>query len=226
MSSGGRWSLLMRGQRLLIALAKGYWYRIHFRLLGKRFSAGRNFRCVGSIVFRGAGMFALGEDVVLLGRVTPFTHSSRAEIRIGDRVRMDGVRFGCVERITVGSDSMLAECHIIDTDFHSTRADRRTNPEAPIRTAPVVIEENVWISEGVGVLPGAWIGANSVVGIRAVCVRRYPPNSILFGNPAMVVSPVPQVPAPGTSDVTPGPTEMFEPRAARRTPSSPQGPIT
>jgi long-subunit acyl-CoA synthetase (AMP-forming) len=71
---------------------------------------------------------------------------------------------------------MLAECHTIDTDFHSTRVDRRTNPHAPIRSAPIVLEENVWISEGVGILPGAWIGANSVVGIRAVCVRRYPPE--------------------------------------------------
>ena len=206
------------------AILKGYWYRVYFRLLNKRFTAGRNFRCFGSIVFRGAGLLSFGEDVVLLGRVTPFTHSAHAEIRIGDRVRTDGVRFGCMERITVGSDSMLAECHIIDTDFHSTRVDRRTNPKAPIRTAPIVIEENVWISEGVGILPGAWIGANSVVGIRAVCVRRYPPNSILFGNPAAVVAAVPQVPTDDEADVASNPTAMFEPRSPRRTPSG-QGPI-
>lgn len=224
MSHDGPWSLLMRGQRLVRAILKGYWYRVYFRLLGKRFSAGRNFRCFGSIVFRGAGLFAVGEDVVLLGRVTPFTHSARAEIRIGDRVRMDGVRFGCMERITVGNDSMLAECHILDTDFHSTRVDRRSNPNAPVRTAPIVLEDNVWISEGVGILPGAWIGANSVVGIRAVCVRRYPPNSILFGNPAAVVAAVPQVPAEGEPEVATDPTAMFEPRPVRRPPSS-QGPV-
>lgn len=224
MSEAGPWSLFMRAQRLARALLKGYWYRFYFRLLGKRFSAGRNFRCFGSIVFRGAGLLAFGEDVVLLGRVTPFTHSSRAEIRVGDRVRMDGVRFGCMERITVGNDSMLAECHIIDTDFHSTRVDRRTNDKAPVRTAPVVLEENVWISEGVGILPGAWIGANSVVGIRAVCVRRYPPNSILFGNPAAVVAAVPQIPVDGAVETMGSPTEMFEPRTGRRTPSG-QGPI-
>lgn len=201
MSEGSRWSLLMRGQRLVRAIAKGYWYRFYFRLLGKRFTVGRNFRCFGTIVFRGAGLVALGEDVVLLGRVTPFTHSSRAEIRVGDRVRMDGVRFGCTERISIGNDCILAECHLIDTDFHSTRVDRKYNPDAPVRTAPIIIEDNVWVSEGVSMLPSAWIGANSVVGIRAVCVRRYPPNSILFGNPAAVVAPVPQVPsADGDSD--------------------------
>ncbi len=202
MSQEGYWSLFVRGQAAVRALAKGYWYRISFRLRGKRFSAGSNFRCFGSIILRGPGKFTLGDRVVLLGRVTPFTHSPQAEILIGNNVRLDGVRFGCADRITIGDDCLLAECHIIDTDFHSTRVDRRTNPDAPVRTAPIVVEENVWVSEGVGMLPGAWIGANSVVGIRAVCVRRYPPNSILFGNPAAVVAPVPQVPA--ASDRGPG----------------------
>jgi acetyltransferase-like isoleucine patch superfamily enzyme len=184
----------MRAQRLARAVAKGYLYRFYFGSTGKRFTVGRNFRCFGSIVFRGPGRLTLGNDVVLLGRVTPFTHARAAHIHIGDNVRLDGVRFGCAESISIGRDSMLAECHIIDTDFHSTRVDRRTNLDAPVRTAPIVIEENVWISEGVAILAGASIGANSVVGIRAVCVRRYPPNSILFGNPAAVVAPVPQVP--------------------------------
>lgn len=197
MSLGGHWSLFVRAQAAARALAKGYWYRVIFRLLGKRFSAGRGFRCFGSIQFRGPGKLTIGDRVVLFGRVTPFTHSATAEIRIGNNVRLDGVRFGCAERISIGDDCLLAECHLIDTDFHSTRVDRRTNPDAPVRTAPITIEENVWVSEGVGMLPGAWIGANSVVGIRAVCVRRYPPNSILFGNPASVVAPVPQAPTAG-----------------------------
>lgn len=185
-----------RGLRAARASLKGHWYRLYFRLRGARFTAGRNFRCFGSVDFRGPGQLTFGRDVTVFGRVTPFTHTSRAHISIGDNVRLDGVRFGCAERISVGDDAMLAECHILDTDFHSTRVDRRSNPEAPVRIAPVVIERNVWVSEGVGILPGTWIGENSVVGMRAVCVRRYPPNAILFGNPAQVVGQVPQAEAP------------------------------
>jgi len=132
----------------------------------------------------------MGDNVVLYGRVTPWTHSPDAWIQIGDNSVLDGVRFGCAQSITIGRDCLLAECQIMDTDFHSTQADRRTNGEAPVRTAPVVIEDNVWIAGSAGLLPGTWIGRNSVVGFGSVCVRRYPPNVILFGNPAKVVAPV------------------------------------
>jgi acetyltransferase-like isoleucine patch superfamily enzyme len=181
--------------KIAMALAKGSWYRTRFRLGGRRFRAGRNFRVFGRIVLKGPGSVSIGDDVVLYGRVTPWTHSTEARITIGDNCVLDGVRMGCVDSITIGADCLLAECHILDTDFHSTRADRRTNPGAPVRVAPVTIEDNVWIGVGAGLLPGTRIGRNSVVGMGAVCVRRYPDNVILFGNPAKVVAPVVQAPA-------------------------------
>ncbi len=187
---------ISRARHVGSALAKGHWYRLTSRLFGRRFTVGRNFRVFGSLRLHGPGQVTFGDDVVIWGRVTPFTHSPQAHIRVGDHVTMDGTRFGCAASITIGRDCLVAESHILDTDFHSTRADRRTNLEAPIRTLPVIIEDNVWISGGTGILPGSWIGTNSVVGYGAICVRRYPPNSIIFGNPATVVAPVGQAPAP------------------------------
>jgi acetyltransferase-like isoleucine patch superfamily enzyme len=168
----------------------GQWYRIWGRLRGIRFSAGRNFRVHGRLVLKGPGKVTFGDNVTLFGRVTPWTHAPEAEIRVGDNCRLDSVRFGCAKSITIGRDCLLAECHILDTDFHSTRADRRTNENAPVRIIPVVVEDNVWISAQCGLLPGTRIGRNSVVGFGSVCVRRYPENVILFGNPAKVVAPV------------------------------------
>lgn len=184
-----------RAWALVSALMLGQWYRLWYRLRGRRFKVGRNFRVFGRLVLRGPGRVTFGDDIVLMGRVTPWTHSPDAHISVGDNSRLDGVRFGCVASITVGRDCMLAECEIIDTDFHSSRADRRTNRDAPVRVSPVRIDDNVWIGGQVGILPGTWLGRNSVVGFRAVCVRRYPPDSIIFGNPAAVVGRV----APGTS---------------------------
>jgi len=59
----------------------------------------------------------------------------------------------------------------------------------------------------VGLLPGAWIGRNSAVGYGSVCVRRYPENSILFGNPAKVVAPVPGTEPPPDATPAPDPKE-------------------
>jgi acetyltransferase-like isoleucine patch superfamily enzyme len=130
------------------------------------------------------------------GRVTPWTHHPDAHISIGSNTRLDGVRFGCAVSISIGNGCWLAESHILDTDFHSTRADRRSNADAPVRTLPVVIEDNVWIGFGAGILPGTRIGRNSVVGFGAVCVRNYPDDAILFGNPAKVVASVESTSAP------------------------------
>lgn len=130
-----------------------------------------------------------GDDVVIGMRVTPWTHHRDAVIRIGSRCYLNGARFGCRREIAIGDDGIIAEAHLLDTDFHSTRADRR-NPEAPVRTAPVTIGPNVWIAAQAGILPGTSIGANSVVGFGAVCSGEYPPDVLILGNPARPVRPI------------------------------------
>jgi maltose O-acetyltransferase len=78
----------------------------------------------------------------------------------------------------------------MDTDFHSIRADRRS-ASAPVRVAPVEVGPNVWVAAAAALLPGTIIGENSVVGCAAVCMRDYPANKVIIGNPAKVAMPVP-----------------------------------
>jgi len=73
---------------------------------------------------------------------------------------------------------------------------------APVRVAPVHIGENVWIAQGAAVLAGTRIGNNSVVSFGAVCIREYPENVIIMGNPAKVIARV-----PGSEAVASGPVE-------------------
>lgn len=175
---------------MLIALAKGHLYRHYYRLRGIRFRAGRNFRVFGSLRVRGPGEVIVGDNVAVYGRPTPWTYNREARIVIGDNVNLGPVKFGCMMEIVIGSDSLVGECSIMDTDFHSTRADRRSS-NAPVRTAPVHIGTNVWVGQSVGILPGTRIGDNSVVSFGAVCAREYPPNSIIAGNPAKVAGKIP-----------------------------------
>jgi len=172
-----------------IALAKGMWYRISCRMRGRRFVAGRNFRVFGSLDVRGPGQVVFGDNVVLLDLASLWTYSAKARIVVGDNVMMGRTRFACAEEIVIGRDCIIGEVTFTDTDFHSTRADRSSR-EAPVRVVPIHVGENVWLAQHAALLPGTRIGRNSVVGYGAVCMRDFPENVIILGNPAKVAAPI------------------------------------
>lgn len=181
--------------RVVRALFRGRLYLWWYRMRGVRLQAGPNFRVFGKLSVRGPGRVIFGRDVKILGTVTPWTYSRDAVIEIGPGCRVHGTRFGCQQRIQVGAYTILADARIMDTNFHSVHANRH-DPLAPVKVAPVVIGENVWIAANTGILPGTVIGKNSVVGFGAVCSGEFPENVIIAGNPARVVRPL-----PGTTDV-------------------------
>jgi len=195
--------------RVAIALARGHWHRLYYRLRGIRFRAGRNLRLFAPLSVRGPGEIILGDNVVILETPTFWTYSREAKIVVGDNTIMGATSFGCVKEIRIGRRCIIARASLIDTDFHSTRVDRWM-PDAPVRVAPIVIGDNVWISQHAGIMPGTRIGHNSVVSFGAVCMRDFPENVIIVGNPARVASPVQQRPA----DAPP-----FDPASAAYDPS-------
>jgi acetyltransferase-like isoleucine patch superfamily enzyme len=165
-----------------IALVRGHFYKIFLPLIGRRFEAGRNLRVFGRLVVRGPGRVVFGDDVTVRNRVTPFTHHPDAVITVGDSTRLVGTRFGCAQRITIGRGGRLANCHILDTDFHPTSIHDRDDPKG-IRTAAVEIGNNVWVGDDNVILPGTSIGDNCVTSVMTVCSGKYPPNVVIAGNP-------------------------------------------
>lgn len=57
----------------------------------------------------------------------------------------------------------------------------------PLKSGPVVIEDNVWLGANCVILPGICIGKNSVVGAGAVVTKNVLENSIVAGNPARII---------------------------------------
>lgn len=142
---------------------------------------------------RGPGRVTLGERVIVWEDSDLRTHTRESRITIGDRTKIRGPEFNCVRSIEVGTDCMIAPVMILDADFHSTRADRHSE-DALVRVVPVHVGDNVWIGDRAALLPGTRVGRNSVVGFGAICMREYPEDVIILGNPARVSAPIPAAP--------------------------------
>jgi len=110
---------------------------------------------------------------------------AQGKIEIGDFALIcPGVRISAATEIVIGASCMLAQdAFITDADWHGLYDRSR----AVGNTAPVRIENNVWIGDSVIVCKGVKIGENSVIGAGSVVVRDIPANVVAAGNPAPVL---------------------------------------
>jgi len=132
-----------------------------------------------------------GDDVTVGAHATPFTHSRDAVIEIGDRVFVNGTRFGCVDEIRVGADALLGDARIWDTDHHPLSRRRRSDHTLQPAMGRVAIEENVWVGGGAAIGKGITVGRDSVIAFGAVVTQSIPPGRIWGGNPARDIGEVP-----------------------------------
>ncbi len=159
-------------------------------VLGGRARFGKGFVCNHRLVISGPGRVVLGDGVNAWAHQEPtrlLTTAPGAVIRVGRNVRLNGTTLLASERVEVLDDCILGSAVVFDSDYHSVRRDRRTNPEAPVRRAPVQIGPNAWIAGQAAVLPGVTVGADSVVAFRAVVTKDVPPGVVVAGNPARIV---------------------------------------
>jgi acetyltransferase-like isoleucine patch superfamily enzyme len=110
---------------------------------------------------------------------------NRGRIAIGNCALIcPGVRVSAATEISIGESCMLAQgVFVTDADWHGVY-DRS---QAIGNTAPVIIENNVWIGDSAIVCKGVRIGENSIIGAGSVVARDVPANVIAAGNPASVL---------------------------------------
>jgi acetyltransferase-like isoleucine patch superfamily enzyme len=160
--------------------------RPHFEKLGKGYTIMKpwNIEVFGSPIEIGdyVNIIASPDNKVRLS-VWPET-KNRGRIKIGNYCLVcPGVRISSANGITIGDNCMVASnAYITDSDWHDiyNRIDSG-------KTAPVVIENNVWIGDSAIICKGTTIGENSIIGAGAVVVNHIPPNTISAGNPAKIV---------------------------------------
>ena len=90
-----------------------------------------------------------------------------------------------VAPVAIGADVLIGPNCSLYTAIHPTEpGPRRAKWES---SAPITLEDNVWLGGSVVVCPGVTIGENSIIGAGAVVTRDIPANCIAVGNPARVI---------------------------------------
>jgi maltose O-acetyltransferase len=86
--------------------------------------------------------------------------------------------------IEIHKNSLIGlNCEITDSDFHNLDPDLRLDA-TDIKTAKVIIEENVFLGSNVKILKGVRIGKNSVIANGSIVTKDIPANVIAGGIPA------------------------------------------
>lgn len=94
---------------------------------------------------------------------------------------------GCNERVEIGKSVMIAQnVSIRDTD-HGFEDLQVPMIDQGIRTAPVIIRDNVWIGHGAVITKGITIGSGAIIAANAVVTKDVPENAIVGGVPAKII---------------------------------------
>lgn len=114
------------------------------------------------------------------------------KIQIGNNVVFNtDVHIGCINSIQIGDNCLFAS-RIYITDHHHGEPTFQMLKLKPtdrplISKGAVVIKNNVWVGEGVAIMPNVTIGENSIIATNAVVTKDVPPNCVVAGVPGIII---------------------------------------
>jgi acetyltransferase-like isoleucine patch superfamily enzyme len=147
----------------------------------------------------------IGDNSYVRGRLLTYGHGG--DISVGDWCYI-GVRteIWSMDRIAIGNRVLIShDVNIHDGTAHSTDVNERhahfrhiiekghpaTAKELPgVFSAPVIIEDDVWISFGVTILRGVRIGRGSVIAAGSIVTRDVPPGMVYRTKAIPVIEPL------------------------------------
>lgn len=142
------------------------------------------------------GQITIGDHCHIMGEILAINPEARCTIGHHCSLGRDS-RIWTQESITIGNFVLIAHLvDIHDTNSHSLDwKDRRENARnvfehnrAPdttkVTSAPIVIEDDVWIGAKSTIMKGVHIGRGAVIAASSVVTHDVPPYTLVGGNPA------------------------------------------
>lgn len=108
-----------------------------------------------------------------------------AKLTVGSGFMNAGGQIRCGNDIRIGNNVAIGRNFLAqDGDFHTIIEENGTKLT---NSAPIVIEDNVWIGANVMILKGVHIGEGAVIGAGTVVTKDVPAYSVIVGNPNRVL---------------------------------------
>lgn len=160
---------------------------------------GRNLQIPGKVFWLiGGGKLKIGDNFYFSSgdAVNPMMSNLQgavyvepgAELTIGNNVGMSSTRIWVHDSVAVGDNVKIGACVLItDTDAHPMDYMVRRTSNKGTKSAPIVIEDDVWVGAHSIILKGVTIGARSIIGAGSVVTKSIPADCVAAGNPCRVI---------------------------------------
>jgi acetyltransferase-like isoleucine patch superfamily enzyme len=150
-----------------------------------RFGPGCDIRAGLWLLILSGGNLQIGPKCVVDRSATI---ECRGTLVIGSRtVFGHHATIGVRDSVRIGSNCLIAEMVSIRDHDHGFYDMSLPMVQQEALTAPVVIEDDVWIGSKATIVRGVRIGRGAIVGANAVVTHDVPPGAIVGGIPARVI---------------------------------------
>jgi len=182
---------------LLQKLVGGALRRVRDKLIARKLRTtglrlGRHIKLSGMSHIQMGKHFSAGDNV-WLDAITNFAGTSfTPQIEIGDHVNFsNNVHVACTNHVIIKNGVLIGSNVVITDHGHGryagpsqSRPDEVPGSRMLTNDRTVRIAQNVWIGDGVAILPGAEVGEGSIVGANSIVTGSIPPFCIAVGAPA------------------------------------------
>lgn len=184
-----------RSKVSIVFIFIGKLFAFAWRLLSAKYYL-RNCKTGKMVTTRGKPLLIIKGEVIIGNRVVLWSLFQRtivsvhpgAKLIIGDLSRLNGVHIAVKTSVVVGKNVRFGPYTLVmDSDFHNVEEHSSDG-----RSAPIIIEDDVWIASKAIILKGVTIGKGAVIAAGAVVTHDVPPYTMVGGVPAKVIKELSQ----------------------------------
>lgn len=177
-----------------IARIRGSFFIVWCRIFKKNVQIGPGLRLYKKMAIRGDGIVTIGKNCIIRGiagddsqYVCIDTYSAGSRIAIGDGVRLNAARIFAKFSVSIGSDCIIEESGVADTDFHSIDRGREEPTDETIEKCSIEIGRSVAIGSRCFISKGVKLGDGVTVWPGSIVASSVKAEQTVLGNPARPV---------------------------------------